>query len=53
MECLAPSKMVHLCEINKRIPNELNKIDLQITFMSFSTLLKTNYIDKETNINAL
>ncbi len=40
MECLAPSKRVHLGEINKRISNELNKIDLQTTFMSFNTLLK-------------
>jgi len=39
MECLAPSKRVHLGEINKRISNEL-KIDLQTTFMSFNTLLK-------------
>jgi hypothetical protein len=39
LESLTPSKMVHLGEINKRIFEELNKIDLQTTFMSFNALL--------------
>jgi hypothetical protein len=38
MESLTPSKSVNLGEINKRIFNELNKIDLQTTFMSFGGL---------------
>jgi hypothetical protein len=37
MECLTPSKMVHLGEINKNKFDECNKIDLQTTFISFST----------------
>jgi hypothetical protein len=37
MESLTPSKRVNLGEINKRIFNELNKIDLQ-TSMSFGAL---------------
>jgi hypothetical protein len=45
--------MVHLGEINKRIFNKLNKIDLQITSMSFNALLKWFFIEKETHINAL
>jgi hypothetical protein len=53
MESLAPSKRVHLGEINKRIFNEFNKIDLQTTSMSFSTILNFFSIDKETYINAL
>jgi hypothetical protein len=53
MEFLTPSKRVHLGEINKRIFEELNKIDLQTTSMSFRALLKLFYIDKETYINAL
>jgi len=53
MESLTPSKRVHLGEINKRIFEELNKIDLQATYMSFSALLKLFSIDKETYINAL
>ncbi len=53
MESLTPSKRVHLGEINKRIFEELNKIDLQTTFMSFTTLLKLFFIDKKTYINAL
>jgi hypothetical protein len=32
---------------------EINKIDLQTTSMSFSTLLKLLSIDKKTYINAL
>ncbi len=40
MESLTPSKRVHLGEINKIIFEELNKIDLQTTSMSFSTLVK-------------
>jgi hypothetical protein len=39
MESLTPSKRVHLGEINKRMFEELNKIDLQTTSMSFNTLL--------------
>jgi hypothetical protein len=46
MESLTPSKMVHLGEINKRIFNEHNKIDLQTTSMSLSALLKLLPIDK-------
>jgi hypothetical protein len=42
MESLTPSKIVHLGEINKRIFKELNKINLQTTF-----------IYKKTYINAL
>jgi len=38
MESLTPSKRVNLGEINKRIFNELNKIDLQTTSMSFGAL---------------
>ncbi len=53
MEFLTPSKMVHLGEINKRIFEELNKIDLQATSMSFSALLKLLSINKKTYINAL
>jgi hypothetical protein len=53
MESLTPSKRVHLGEINKRIFKELNKIDLQTTSMSFSTLLKFLFINKKTYINAL
>jgi hypothetical protein len=53
MESLTPSKRVHLGEINKIIFVELNKIDLQTTFMSFNALLKLLSIDKETYINAL
>jgi hypothetical protein len=53
MESLTPSKRVHLGEINKRIFEEFNKIDLQTTSMSFSTILKLLSIDKETYINAL
>ncbi len=45
--------MVHLGEINKGIFDKLNKIDLQITSMSFSPLLKLFSIEKETHINAL
>ncbi len=52
MEFLTPSKMVHLGEINKRIFEELNKIDLQ-TSMSFRAILNFFYINKETYINAL
>jgi hypothetical protein len=37
MECLTPSKRVHFGEINKNKFNECNKIDLQTTFISFST----------------
>jgi hypothetical protein len=37
MECLTPSKWVHLGEINKKHFNECNKIDLQTTSLSFST----------------
>jgi hypothetical protein len=48
-----PFKKVHLGEINKRIFKELNKIDLQTTFMSFSALLKLLSINKNTYINAL
>jgi hypothetical protein len=48
MEFLTPSKRVHLGEINKRIFEELKKIDLQTTSMSFSALLKLLSIDKET-----
>jgi hypothetical protein len=39
MESLTPPKRVHLGEINKRIFEELNKIDLQTTSMSFNALL--------------
>ncbi len=39
MEFLTPSKKVHLGEINKRIFENANKIDLQTTSMSFSALL--------------
>jgi hypothetical protein len=39
MEFLTPSKMVHLGKINKIVFEELNKIDLQTTSMSFNTLL--------------
>jgi hypothetical protein len=53
MESLTPSKRVHLGEINKRIFEEFNKIDLQTTFMSFSTILKLLSIDRETYINAV
>jgi hypothetical protein len=53
MKFLTPSKRVHLGEINKRFFKELNKIDLQITFMSFSVLLKLFSIDKNIYINAL
>jgi len=53
MESLTPSKRVHLSEINKRIFEELNKIDLQTTSMSFSALLKLFSINKETYIHAL
>jgi hypothetical protein len=53
MESLTPSKRVHLGEMNKRIFEELNKIDLQTTSMSFKALLKLLSIDKETYINAL
>jgi hypothetical protein len=53
MESLTPSKRVHLGEINKKNFEELNKIDLQTTIMSFSTLLKLLSIDKRTYINAL
>jgi hypothetical protein len=53
MKFLTPSKSVHLGEINKRFFKELNKIDLQITFMSFSILLKLLSIDKNIYINAL
>jgi hypothetical protein len=53
MESLTPSKRVHLGEINKRIFEELNKIDLQATSMSFSALLKLLSINKKTYINAL
>jgi hypothetical protein len=53
MESLTPSKSVHLGEINKRIFEELNKINLQATSMSFSALLKLLSINKETYINAL
>jgi hypothetical protein len=35
MVSLTPSKRVNLSEINKRIFNELNKIDLQTISMSF------------------
>jgi hypothetical protein len=38
MESLTPSRRVNLGEINKRIFNELNKIDLQTTSMSFGAL---------------
>jgi len=37
MECLTPSKGVHLSEINKKQFDEYNKIDLQTTSISFST----------------
>jgi hypothetical protein len=37
----------------KRIFEDINKIDLQTTSMSFDTLLKLLSIDKETYINAL
>jgi hypothetical protein len=53
MESLTPSRRVHLSEINKRFFEELNKIDLQTTSMSFSALLKLLSIDKKTYINAL
>jgi hypothetical protein len=53
MECLTPSKRVHLGEINKKRFNECNKIDLQTTFISFSTWLKLLSINKKTYINAL
>jgi hypothetical protein len=53
MEYLTLSKRVHLGEIKKRIFEELNKIDLQTTSMSFNTLLKLFFIDKKTYINAL
>jgi hypothetical protein len=53
MESLTPSKRVHLGEINKKKFKEFNKIDLQTTSMSFSTILKLLSIDKETYINAL
>jgi hypothetical protein len=53
LESLTPSKMVHLGEINKRIFEEFNKIDLQTTFMSFNALLNFFSTDKETFINAL
>jgi hypothetical protein len=43
MESLIPSKMVHLCEINKRIFEELNKIDLQTTSVSFSIIKNKIY----------
>jgi hypothetical protein len=46
IESLSPSKRVHLGEINKRIFEKLNKIDLQTTSMSFSTLFKFLSIDK-------
>jgi hypothetical protein len=48
-----PSKRVHLGEVNKRIFEEINKIDLETTSMSFNTLLNYIYIYKETYINAL
>jgi len=38
MESLTPSKRVNLGEISKRIFNELNKIDLKTTFISFGAL---------------
>jgi hypothetical protein len=53
IESSTPSKRVHLGEINKRIFEELNKIDLRTTFMSFSALLKFLFINKNTYINAL
>jgi hypothetical protein len=53
MESLTPSKKVYLGEIEKIFFDELNKIDLQTTSMSFSTLLKLVSIDKKTYINAL
>jgi hypothetical protein len=53
MESLTFSKNVHLGESNKRICEELNKIDLQTTSMSFSTILKLLSVDKKTYINAL
>jgi hypothetical protein len=53
MESLTPSKRVHLGEINKRIFEKLDKIDLQTTFMSFSALLKLLSTNKKTYINAL
>ncbi len=53
MECLTPSKRVHLGEINKKRFNECNKIDLQTTSILFSTWLKLLSIDKKTYINAL
>ncbi len=53
MKFLTPSKSVHLGEINKKKFKELNKIDLQITFMSFNVLLKLLSIDKKIYINAL
>jgi hypothetical protein len=40
VEYLTPSRRVHLGEINKSFFEELNKIDLQTTSMSFSALLK-------------
>jgi hypothetical protein len=52
MKILAFSKKVCLSEINNFF-NELNKIDLQTTSMSFSTLLEFLFINKETCINAL
>jgi hypothetical protein len=53
MEFLTPSKRVHLGEINERIFEDVNKIDLQTISMSFNALLKLLSIDKETYINAL
>jgi len=52
MKILTFSKKVCLSEINSFF-NELNKIDLQTTSMSFSTLLKFLFMNKETCINAL
>jgi len=53
MKSLTPSRRVHLGEINKKKFEELNKIDLQTTSMSFTALLKLLSIDKKTYINAL
>jgi len=52
MECLTPSKRLHLGEINKNKFDERNKIDLQTKSISLSTWLKLLSIDKKTYINA-
>jgi hypothetical protein len=52
MKILTLSKKVCLSEINNLF-NELSKIDLQTTSMSFSTLQKFLFVNKETRVNAL